>query len=144
MNLAHLTDAELIQWIIKHDSDPVRVRLAKYMDDRPGYILKQLEQVGMDPETCLFENTYDPGDWIRHLNNEVEYLSHELNVTLLKLEEREAMTLVEFIGELEAKIRASENRAQRAETEKRIAEEEVRVTRDKMKVWRAISTDLSK
>ena len=81
MNLDHLTDSELIQYIIKHDSDPIRVRLATYMDNMPGRILDGLERAGMDPETCLHENTYESGEYIDHLNNEIDYLNHELQET---------------------------------------------------------------
>ena len=142
MNLNHLTDNELIQYIIKHDEDPVRVRLAKIMDNAPGFILTRLTEVGMDPETCLFENTYDPGDWIRHLEGEIDYLTRELDSTQLKLEEREALTVADYIEEMLHENRRLQIRIQQSDQDRKRAEEEVEVTRSKMKVWRAISTDI--
>lgn len=142
MNLNHLTDEELIQYVIKHDDDPVRVRLAKVMDTMPGFILRQLEDVGMDPETCMFENNYDPGDWIRHLENEIEYLNRELNSAQLKLEEREALTVSELLEEMLNENRRLQIRIRNSDEDRRKAEEEVEVTRSKMKVWKALSTDL--
>jgi predicted CopG family antitoxin len=143
MNLNHLTDEELIQYIIKHDDDPVRIRLAKVMDNMPGFILRRLEDVGMNPETCMFENNYDPGDWIRHLENEIEYLNRELNSTQLKLEERETLSVSELIEELLQNNRRLEIRAQQSDADRRKAQEENERTQKKMKVWRAISTDVS-
>jgi hypothetical protein len=143
MNLNHLTDGELIDYIVKYDTDPVRLRLAKIMDNMPGFILKRLEDVGMDPETCMFENNYDPGDWIQHLENEIEYLSRELHSTQEKLRERETLTVADFIEELRHENRRLDIRAQTAEGARRKAVEDNERTQKKMKVWTAISTDLS-
>jgi hypothetical protein len=143
MNLNHLTDGELIDHIIKYDTDPVRVRLAKIMDNMPGFILKRLEDVGMNPETCLFENTYDPGDYINHLENEIDYLSRELHTTQEKLAERETLTVADFIEELRQENRRLDFRAQTEIGARKKAEEDNERTQKKMKVWRAISTDMS-
>lgn len=142
MNLNHLTDTELVQYVIKHDNDPVRVRLAKIMDNMPGFILKRLEDVGMDPETCMFENIYDPGDWIQHLENELEYVERELYKTQEQLAERRALTVSELLEEMLQENRRLQVRIQNSEDARRRAETEVEVTRSKMKVWRAISTDI--
>ena len=77
-----MTDNELIDYTIKFDTDPVRVRLATYMDRHPGAILDDLERAGMDETHCTFRseengNTYLPGQYISHLENEIEYL-HEI------------------------------------------------------------------
>ena len=143
MNLNHLRDDELIDYIVKYDTDPVRLRLAKIMDNMPGFILKRLEDVGMDPETCMFENNYDPGDWIQNLENEIEYLSRELHSTQEKLRERETLTVADFIEELRHENRRLDIRAQTAEGARRKAVEDNERTQKKMKVWTAISTDLS-
>ncbi len=143
MNLNHLSDNELIQYIIKHDDDPVRVRLAKIMDRMPGFILQRLEDVGMDPDTCMFENTYDPGDWINHLTNEIEYLNRELHDTQVKLAQRETLTVSELIQEMLNENRRLQVRISHSDSDRRRAEEENERTQKKMKVWRAISTDMS-
>jgi ABC-type phosphate transport system auxiliary subunit len=113
------------------------------MDNLPGFILQRLEDVGMDPETCMFENNYDPGDWIRNLENEIEYLSNELQETQEKLRERETLTVADFIEELRHENRRLDIRAQTAESARRKAVEDNERTQKKMKVWTAISTDLS-
>lgn len=95
-----MTDLELIDYTIKFDTDPVRVRLAKYMDSNPAQVLLDLEKVGMNSETLLFENTHYPDEYITHLENEIEYLNRELSAAQEQLAERETLTVSELINEL--------------------------------------------
>lgn len=143
MKLDHLTDTELISYILKHDDDPIRIRLAGIMDRMPGRIIDGLERAGMDPETCLHENLYESGEYITHLNNEIEYLNRELQETQEKLAERETLTVAELIEELNHAAHSAERRAAAAIIRAQEADQEREKMRDKMKVWRALSTDLS-
>jgi hypothetical protein len=143
MNLDHLSDSELVQYIIKHDSDPIRVRLATYMDNMPGRILDGLERAGMDPETCLHENLYEPGEYINHLNNEIEFFSRELRETQEELRKRETMSVSQLIEELQHIAHSAARRADSAVKRAQEADQEREQMRDKMKVWRALSTDVS-
>lgn len=143
MNLNHLTDQELIQYVIKHDADPVRVRLALIMDRMPGFILKRLEDVGMDPETCMFENVYDPGDYITHLETEIEWRDNDLQELREKLQERETLTVSELIEEMLHENRRLQFKVADSDRARREAVEDNERTQKKMKVWRAISTDIS-
>lgn len=144
MKIDHLTDNELIKYVLNHDTDPIRIRLAKYMDEMPGRILDGLERAGMDPETCMHENTYESGEYILHLKNEIEYLNDELQDTQKKLRERETMTVSELIEELQHAAHSANHRASAATERAREADREREDMRSKMKVWRAISTDMSK
>lgn len=117
MNITALTDKELIEYVLKFDDDPVRVRLAKVMDRMPGFILQRLEDVGMDPETCLFENNYDPGDWIRHLEGEIDYMAEQVREAEDRAARLEAMTVLEFMDNVRQKFIAEEHRNNRLETE---------------------------
>lgn len=144
MNLNHLTDAELISYILKHDNDPIRVRLAKYMDRMPGRILDGLERAGMDPETCLHDNLYESGEYIEHLKNEIEYLSNELEETQAKLRDRETLTVSELIEELKDIAREAERRSDALLDRARTADQEREQIKSKMKVWSAISQDVSR
>ena len=79
----NMTDNELIDYTIKFDNDPVRVRLATYMDRHPGAILDDLERAGMDQTDCTFRdkdtcNDYLPGQYISHLEDEIDYLEEKL------------------------------------------------------------------
>lgn len=143
MNLDHLTDTELIDYILKHDNDPIRIRLAKYMDNMPGFILKRLEDVGMNSETCMFENVYDPGDYIEHLETEIEWRDREIQELQDLVARREALTVGELIEELMDNNRRLDLQARHSDSARRKAEEDNERTQQKMKVWRAISTDLA-
>jgi hypothetical protein len=130
-----MTDGELIDYTLKFDTDPVRLRLAKIMDTMPGFILKRLEDVGMNPETCLFENTYDPGDWINHLENEIDYLSREVNVLQGKLQELETMTVLDFMSDAKRKIEAEQRHNVLLQQDIRKANDEKEHMRSKLSMW---------
>ena len=100
-----MTDNELIDYTIKFDTDPVRVRLATFMDRQPGAILDDLERAGMDPEFCTFKSyitysTYLPGQYITHLEEEVRYLQEQLDQALGEIEELKPMKVSDLIIEL--------------------------------------------
>ena len=141
MNLNHLTDSELISYILKHDSDPVRVRLAGIMDRMPGRIIDGLERAGMDPETCLHENLYESGEYIEHLNNEIEYLNRELQETQEKLAEREAMTVSELISELRQAADSAYHKVAVANRQLDEANREREKMHSKLKMWTTLSAD---
>ena len=130
-----LTDKELIDYTLKFDNDPVRIRLAKVMDNMPGFILQRLEDVGMDPETCLFENNYDPGDWIHHLENELEIYQDE-NIQLRKeLEELKARTVMDLIVELKQEIKTADWMAEEARRERDKLQGEHDRMKSKLSMW---------
>ena len=144
MKIDHLSDNELIKYVLKHDSDSIRVRLAGVMERFSGCIVDSLDDAGMDKENFLFENTYDPGEYIRHLRNEIEYLTDELRETQHKLAERETMTVAQLIDELRHAASSASHRADAAHKRAREADQEREDMRSKMKVWKAISTDMSR
>lgn len=130
-----MTDGELIDYTLKFDTDPVRVRLAKIMDNMPGFILQRLEDVGMNPETCLFENCYDPGDYINHLENEVEWRDNEINKLQGKLEELEAMTVLEFMDNIRRKLEAEKRHNELLKQDIRKAVDEKDHMKSKLSMW---------
>lgn len=133
--MKHLTDNEFIDYCLKFETDPKVVRLAKIMDNMPGAILDDLIQAGMDPEFCNFENTYLPGQYIRHLENEIEYLNRELSYTQEKLAERETVTVVELINELRDCIYKEQVRSAVAVKYQHQAEERVKEMQHKLDMW---------
>ena len=139
--MKHLTDCELIDYTLKFETDPVRLRLAKVMDNMPGFILDSLEHAGMDPETCLFENTWDPGQYIEHLQSELDIYHDENRQLRQELEELKARTVMDLIAELKQEIKTAEWMAAEARRERDKAEGEYKLIKDKMKVWTALSTD---
>lgn len=139
----HLTDNELIDYIIKFDTDPIRVRLASVMDNMPGAIIDSLEEAGMDPVFCTFENTYLPGEYIRHLENEIEFLNNELYEAQDKIKRFEARTVAELINELKAYTDLADTNVRRAERAQREAEKERDHAKSKLSMWAKLNGDFN-
>lgn len=129
------TDRELIDYTLKFDSDPVRVRLAKVMDEMPGFILQRLEDVGMDPETCTFENCYDPGDYITHLETQIEWLNNDMQELKEKLREYETMTVLEFMSDIRHKLQAEKRHNELLKQDIRKAVDEKDHMKSKLSMW---------
>jgi chromosome segregation ATPase len=118
-------------------------------------LVSDLLAAGMDEQTWTFSpdnyNKYYPGQYISHLHNELDYADNELKDCEFQLkqakkeiEDLKARTVAELIAELHQEVRDANHRTAEAEKWKRKAQQEVETTRDKMKVWRAISTDMSR
>ena len=130
-----MTDNEFIDYCLKFETDPKIVRLAKIMDNMPGAILDDLEQAGMDPEFCNFENTYLPGQYIRHLQDEIEYLNRELSDTQEQLAERETLTVIDLISELRDSIYKEQARSSLAVKYQHEAEKREEEMKKKLDMW---------
>ena len=133
--MKHLTDIEFIDYCLKFETDPKIVRLAKIMDNMPGIILDELEHAGMDPENCTFENTYSPGQYITHLENEIEYLNRELSDTQEKLAERETLSVSELINELRDIAMGANRRTEIYVNERDIAVKQREEMKNKLDMW---------
>ena len=140
MNTDHLTDKELIDYTLKFDTDPVRIRLAQVMDNMPGFILQRLEDVGMDPETCMFENNYDPGDWISHLEGEIDYLSRELQEAHEALRKLEVRSVLDFMEEANSMIQNLDRQLRQSNDEKSRAVKDRDYAQEQLKVWNHLRT----
>ena len=135
----HLTDNELIDYTLKFDTDPIRVRLASVMDNMPGAIIDSLEDAGMDPVFCTFENTYLPGEYIRHLESELELVQDD-NIQLRReLEELQARTVMDLIVELKQEIKTADWQAAEARRER----DQYKGDHDKMKSKLSMWTKLN-
>jgi hypothetical protein len=133
--MRYMTDKELIDYTLKFDTDPTRIRLAKIMDNMPGAILDDLEQAGMDPVFCNFENTYLPGQYIRHLESEIEYLNRELSDTQEKLAERETLSVSELINELRDIAVSANRRTEVYVNERNLAVKQREEMKEKLDMW---------
>lgn len=138
--MEHLTDNELIDYVLKFDTDPIRVRLAGVMDRMPGCILDSLEDAGMDPETCLFENTWDPGQYIRHLESELDFINRELQEAQEKIRELDARTVGQLISELHGRLERESIRASLAVKYQHEAEAARDDAKEKLKMWNHLRT----
>jgi hypothetical protein len=135
MDLKHLSDNELIDHIIKYDSDPIRVRLATHMQRVAGAIIDDLIDAGMDNTWCTFENTYHPGQYIRHLENEVQYLNHKLSDANKEIKNLQARTIMEVFAELKQEIKTAEFAKEMAIKDRQAAERKEEEMKHKLDMW---------
>ena len=140
MKLDNLSDNELIDYVIKHDNDPIRVRLATHMQRVVGAIIDDLEYAGMDDTWCNFRSVvnageYLPGQYISHLENEIEYLNNEATKNLKEIEELQARTVAELIQELNQQITSLKINARMASEARYKAEDKAKIATEKLDMW---------
>ena len=139
-----MTDNELIDYTIKFDNDPVRVRLATYMDRHPGSILDDLERAGMDPIYCNFRdkdtcNDYLPGQYISHLEDEIDYLEEKLAEAYKEIEEMKTMKVSELIEQLRQEILTEKYMREKAEKSRYEAHQEREEMKNKLDMWAVLN-----
>lgn len=130
-----MTDNELIDYTIKFDTDPVRVRLATVMERISGSIINDLIDAGMDEAWCTFENRYHPGQYIKYLEGEIEYLQEKLEEAHKEIEELKPMKVSDLIIELRQRITTEEWRVRHAEQAKHEAEKSRDEMKSKLDMW---------
>lgn len=139
MNLSHLTDEELINYVIKFETDPVKIRLATAMERIRGAIWDDLVDVGIDETYCTFTSEWGSqmhvGRYINHLREEIEIAQDELHQLRQELEEQKARTIADLINELNQKITTEKYIASEAIRERNQAIDEARDAKEKLKMW---------
>ena len=139
MNLEHLSDNELIDYIIKHDDDPIRVRLATHMQRVHGAVMDDLIDAGMDNTWCTFDSTYGgsyhPGQYIKHLESEVSYLNEKLIDGNKEIKDLQARSVMDLIGELKQEIKTAEWHMEEAIRDKNKALEKESTMKSKLDMW---------
>jgi hypothetical protein len=153
MKLDHLSDKELIQYVDKHTEDPLARRLVDILMARNEGLVTELVEAGMDSVVWTFvyeHQEYSPKDYIEHLLEQLAYTEDELWVARGELKDRiddlkklEARTILEVMADLKKTIDRVDLDIIVARQERDRAISNERLTKDKMKVWTAISTDLS-
>ncbi len=127
--MEHLTDIELARYISTHDTDPVRIRLSKIIEELTDGLLKELEDQGMDLVSRKFDNTYSPSEYIAFLESELNYYHNELDQKYKELSELEQMTVLDFMASVRYQITEVTARCDRMYKENR----ELQLAHDKMK-----------
>jgi predicted RNase H-like nuclease (RuvC/YqgF family) len=89
----------------------------------------------MDPDTCLFENTYDAGQYIRHLESELDVYHDENNQLRKELDELKARTVLDLLVELKSQIKTAEWMAEEARRERDYAQADRKLMKDKLSMW---------
>jgi hypothetical protein len=139
MKPSNLTDDELIDRVIKFSNDPEKIQLATYMERIKGAIIDDLEDAGMDPTFCTFRTEWGsdrlPGQYISHLEEEIQIRDDTILELQKELEERKSLTIAELIAELNQEIHTSRYVAEEARKECRQAEEAMHKAKDKLSMW---------
>jgi hypothetical protein len=155
MNLNHLSDDELLRYLDKYSEDPIMRRVVDILLYKQDSIISDLVAAGMDPQDCTFSensfNYYNPGEYITHLTNEIDSIEtdlenaqYDLREAEIKIKRQEARTVSALIAELNEQLNQMASERDQAWRQRDRAIESENLTKDKMKVWTAISTDVSK
>lgn len=149
MKLNHLCDEEFIEHLDKHSNDPVILRLCGIFLKKEAGVYNQLLDAGMrDDMTFEYDyQTYEVGEYIKHLENEIDYYYRDANEWLAKTEElkREIKNLksrsvADLIAELAQDVRNSDARRDAAEREMHRAKEESRIYKEQLGIWNTLKT----
>lgn len=144
MRIDHLTDKELINHVIKFDTDPVRIRLATANERTAGAIWDDLVDVGMDETYCTFTSEWGSnmhvGRYIQHLREEITIRDDELHQLREELEERKTLSIAGLIEELRQEIRKEQYIAHEAVKEHKKAEQAMLDAKEKLKMWNHLRT----
>ena len=140
MELNQLSDNELIDHVIKHDSDPIRLRLATHMQRVQGAIIDDLVYAGMDEVWCNFRSVvndgqYLPGEYIRHLENEIVYLGEQIEQNTKEIAQLQARTVADLIQELNEQIETEKYNARYANEQRNKAEAKAADATSKLDMW---------
>jgi hypothetical protein len=140
----HLTDKELINHVIKFDTDPIRLRLATANERTSGAIWDDLVDAGMDETYCTFTSEWGSnmhvGRYIEHLREELTIRDDELINLRQELEEQKARTIADLINELNQQITTERYIAKEARNEANKAREEAASAREQLKMWNHLRT----
>jgi hypothetical protein len=154
MNFNYLSDKEVIQYADKHTEDPLARRLVDILMARNEGIITELIEAGMDSLNWTFvyeHEEYSPKDYIEHLLKQLAYTEDDLWVAQRELDDRlqdlkkmEARTILEVMADLKKTIDRVDSDIILARQERDRAIINERRTKDQMKVWSALSTDMSR
>ena len=133
MNLLHLTDTELLDYLDKFSDDPLILRLVR-MQTPYAEVLDDLVRAGANDD-FQFDNCYSPSEYIHHLENEIEYLSCELAESQKEVAKLQARTVLEIMAELKNDIEATNNEVRRARLDVGKALQERDEALKKLKMW---------
>jgi len=140
MNLNHLTDDELMDYVIRYDTDPVRVKIATVMQRTKGAIMDDLLNAGMDDTYCDFVsvvncNRYHPGHYILHLEDELKHTQFLLEQEREEVKSLKARTVAELIQELNEQIETEKYNVRVAREYQHKAEEKAKEATHKLDMW---------
>jgi hypothetical protein len=137
--MVSLSDKELVDYTIKFSDDPEKIRLATYMERVEGAIIDDLVDAGMDDTWCTFTSEYGghyhPGQYIRHLEDEIRIRDEDILQLREELDELKARTVLDLLVELRQEIKTAEWMAEEARRDRDKAEGDRAIMKDKLSMW---------
>lgn len=136
MRTDHLLIEELINHVLMFSTDPVARRLAQHItsglvDD----LVDDLARAGMDAKTCMFDDIYSPGTYIRNLEYDVADLRTELDKAHNEVERLSTRTMLSVMQELQHEVDEVRAGMQRQNANIRALEEAKYELTKKLDMW---------
>lgn len=152
MNLTHLSDLELLDYLDRYSDDPIIVRLVNFLRGTRGGLISDLEAAGMDPQDWTFRtdgyNRYYPGQYITHLEREVDHVVEELELAQRELEEAndqihklKARTVVQLLAQMETEVSNAKAQVHQYKRNSDVIAEENRDLKQKLGMWKILETE---
>ena len=105
MRTDHLLIEELIDHVLMFSTDPIARRLAHHIaSETIDDLVDDLARAGMDAKTCMFDDIYSPGTYIRNLEYEVADLRSTLDKANEELERLSTRTMLSVMQELQHEV----------------------------------------
>lgn len=157
MNLNHLSDRELLNYLSLQSTDPIIIRLINMLSAPNGGLVGDLVEAGMDPNTWVFTEDYQdyfPGEYITHLQKMVAYAEDDKTVAEMdladareELEKLRRRTVTELLVDAQRAIDSAKSNQLYAVREAEKAHEvidkvqaENRELKEKLGVWNIMAT----
>lgn len=151
MNYTMLSDAELLHYLDLESEDPVVRRLLNMLLRDTSGLYADLVSAGMDPKTFEFEidyQSYSPGNYIRQLENDVDFYRRESDSWECKFEdmtqERDqlrARNIAKILHEMEKEVVVANNIKQETEQDLKKFKKENEMLREKLGMWNVLETE---
>lgn len=136
MRTDHLLIEELIDHVLMFSTDPIARRLAHHIaSETIDDLVDDLARAGMDAKTCMFDDIYSPGTYIRNLEYEVADLQSTLDKANEELERLSTRTMLSVMQELQHEVDEVRAGMQRQNANIRALEEAKYELTKKLDMW---------
>lgn len=145
MNYNSMTDLELLHYLDIYSDDPLIRRIIGVISRTRGALLDDLEHAGMDPDTWMFRTDWQsmyPGEYIIHLEKQLQYSEEELSGLQYKHEDLEeeynrlkTRSIMDFVEEVKQEQRANQDLVKEAMTTVQAFKKENERLKEQIDMW---------
>lgn len=139
MELSHLSDHELVDYLSKFSIDPTILRLVRIIDSYEE-LIDQLREAGMN-DNWEFDHCHNPGEHIRYLEQELEIAQNDVYAKETELERLQARSILEYFADVQKHVDNLEIALRSAKREINNLEKSEKDAKDKLKMWSILSKD---